>query len=156
MPTRAARIDRTCCAEKLSFRVNEISRISTCYAPGCEQFLWITSPGAGLNREGLPSFIDLHSVRRESPPMGAANARRIFLSPDQRLESSIRELSTGLQTDSVDNPTRRKAAPRLVLQHMAQLSRAAILPCRISNLPCFSASYQRACEQKVWINHVCH
>jgi hypothetical protein len=34
---------------------------------------------------------------------GAANARRLFPPSDQGLEEAIRKLSTGLQTDSVDN-----------------------------------------------------
>jgi hypothetical protein len=89
---------------------------------------------------------------RQRRGSGAVNARTNFSSSDQRLERAIRELSTGLQTDSVDNDASRKPASCLVLRPMAQLSRAADLLCRIIDLRRFSASYQPPCEQKMWIS----
>lgn len=74
MPIAGARVDRTCCAAKISFCINEISGISTCYSPGCEHFLWITRPHTGT----LVHALHRASTGNQHDPARAQQMRAAF------------------------------------------------------------------------------
>ncbi len=78
LPTGEASVDQTRCATKKSFCVKGISRISTCYSPGCEHFLWITRR---RGRRAVPGTCHMRMGRSRDAAMAQELRATFFLHP---------------------------------------------------------------------------